>query len=253
MQPFEPEPLKDEGGPLDHPCMEIEGGSHAEKHAVDPFFVGRHPDFLFRAAESDEDQSGAGAVDRFDVGLCFFFRPVAETRTQGATDVQPGEMLPQVGFEQIQGLGCRSEQKDTGSPRLGGLAERPHEVGTRDTPLVGMTLAAHDPGDRCAVRQHHVRRFEGLRQPRIVQGGDRRMDVAETDGARLASGAPVQDALDRLMLVRRIDEGLENPCSWAYLRLLAGHGFAEKGDWGRDAQSYKLIRVAMLFKHQCGR
>lgn len=58
------------------------------------------------------------------------------------------------------------------------------------------------------------------------------MDVAETDGARLASGAPVQDAIDRPMLVGRVDEGLENPCSRACFVLFAGHGFAEKGDSG---------------------
>lgn len=157
VQPLQPEPLKDEGGSLDHPGMEIEGGSHAEKHAVDPFFVGRHPDLLLRAAETDEDQSGTRAVDRVDVGLRFFLRPLAETRTQDAADIEPGEMLPEVGLEPFQGLGSRAEKKDAGTPCFGGLAERPHEVGTRDAPLIGVALAAHDPGDRCAVRKHHVR------------------------------------------------------------------------------------------------
>ena len=177
--------------------------------------VRRHPHLLLWAAQADEHHVRARRVDSVDIVIVLGSGHRPERRRVGAHHLQPRKLGFHALAQQFQRF--RRAAVEVHLAALGRLGSEiaPHEVRSVQALLLRGTELAQHPRHGSTVTRAHVAAGDDLVEARIERRRHDRMDVAETDVARLPRPTPASNASDRRLPVEDIDRNADhgNPMS----------------------------------------
>mmetsp|Transcript_59449 Transcript_59449/g.140642 ORF Transcript_59449/g.140642 Transcript_59449/m.140642 type:complete len:246 (-) Transcript_59449:2653-3390(-) len=172
------------------------GQTDADGHGVQVALVRFHPELLLGAAQSNEDDLGAGAVDGVDDGGVERRLGRQHGRRHRAGNAQARNLLKQASLHQAEFVRRATVKKDWLTTPSGRFADSPHQPRAVDTARPVLTvqpLQGPDQGHAIGHDGHSLP--HQAREPWGALGAGKHVHVCDAHQAALTAGAPVADEL----------------------------------------------------------